>query len=96
MRCRPRAKGFEGNSLPIGANRNQSFEIGAQDGGPMPGQPFEHLGVRVMERIRESVRYHGKCGGDCVKKWLDAGCVAAVVTDLEHVGANRFAIGEQA
>jgi hypothetical protein len=65
--------------------------VGAIDGRVVRRQALQDLRMRVMECVRETVGDRGEFRRYRVQEWISTGSVAAVVADLQHVGADQRA-----
>jgi len=80
-------KGFDRNAPAIGAQGDETILVGPQNARVMSRQPLQHQWMRMMEGILESIGNYSVSGRYSVQKRIDAGCIAAVVPNLEDVGA---------
>jgi len=76
------------DGLAVGGDRDRAVPVGPVERDPGRGQPLHHRGVRMAEAIPVSGRDHGHAGTDRGDEARAAAGLAAVVRDLQDLGAR--------
>src|ERR1700722_10469711 len=74
--------------LPVGTDRDQPVEVGAEDGGVAVLEAGQHVFIGVTEGVFEAVRYQRDGGCDGVQKGLDGGRFRSMMGDFQDVGVE--------